>query len=212
MRKRTVFLARHGETHWNRENRWQGGTDIPLNEEGRAQAKLLAQRLQGLGIRRIHTSDLQRAAETAAIVAAHLALSVAGAHPELRERGFGLFEGLTRDECERHHPEAWARYRADNRDLPTGAEPQGHVQTRMAAGLRRILEAAQADDDSQPTGTSPGDGTILVVSHGSAIRALVIHSTGYVLPPLPNVALVKLDVDGFDVKAATLLPEDDLGP
>ena len=70
--KRTVYLARHGETEWNRIGRWQGATDIPLSDVGRAQARLLADRLRDRRIARVHASQLSRALETAQIIAARL--------------------------------------------------------------------------------------------------------------------------------------------
>src|SRR5690606_21641226 len=64
-----LLLARHGETDWNREGRWQGHANVPLNERGREQARELAQRLAGVAIDVIYASDLARAHETALIVA-----------------------------------------------------------------------------------------------------------------------------------------------
>src|SRR5512133_2376807 len=112
-RLRPVFLARHGQTDWNAAGRWQGHTDVPLNETGRAQARALAERLRGEGIAAIASSDLARARGTAEIVAAVLGLRVDLLDPDLRERRFGIFEGLTLRECEQRHPEDWARYAGD---------------------------------------------------------------------------------------------------
>src|SRR5579883_2314353 len=95
------YLARHGQTDWNAEGRWQRWTDVPLNATGRAQARVLASVVQSLGIGGVVSSDLTRAKETAHIVAEALAVPFVGADPDLRERGFGVFEGLTRQECER---------------------------------------------------------------------------------------------------------------
>ncbi|HYG70238.1 MAG TPA: histidine phosphatase family protein, partial [Anaeromyxobacteraceae bacterium] len=90
-----LFLVRHGETDWNVAGRWQGQTDIPLNEAGRAQARELARRMRGEGIATIAASDLLRARETAEIVAAELGLEVRILDHRLREQSFGAFEGLT---------------------------------------------------------------------------------------------------------------------
>src|SRR5207253_901529 len=113
--ERIICLARHGETEWNRIGRWQGATDIPLSDVGRAQARLLAERLRDRRIARVHASELSRARETAEIVAAHLGVPAPTTDRRLGERGYGAFEGLTRVECEERHPAAWARYLADRR-------------------------------------------------------------------------------------------------
>src|ERR1700735_3011372 len=113
--RRIVFVARHGETDWNAAGRWQGHTDVPLNDNGRAQARALAERLRGARLAGVVASDLSRAHETARIVAGELGVSLAYVERELRERGFGVFEGLTRAECETHHAEAWRAWLADRR-------------------------------------------------------------------------------------------------
>lgn len=192
--RRTLLLARHGETDWNRQHRWQGHTDIPLNEAGREQARRLASCLRDLGLRRVHASDLSRARETAEIVARTLEIPFFGVDPGLRERGFGVFEGLTREECETRYAEHWARYKADNRNLPPGSEPQELVIARMAEGVRRVAHAGPDHEE-----------TVLVVSHGSAIRVLAMHVTGTMPAALGNGAIVKFDVDGDRFAGAEVL-------
>jgi len=191
---RVIFLARHGETEWNRVGRWQGKTDIPLSEVGRAQAQALRDRLRDRGIVRVYASDLGRARETADIVAAALGLTPVRLDERLRERGFGCFEGLTRSECELHHPEAWARYLADRRSTPPDAEPQPQVVERMMAALTDIAAAA------------PDEGAVLVVSHGGAIRSFVHAVTGLTPPPLDNGALFRTRFHADRFVAADLEP------
>ena len=99
----TLLLARHGETDWNREGRWQGGSDTSLNERGREQARELAQQLDSVDA--IYSSDLARAAETAAIIAGTLGVEVR-VDPRLRERSFGDWEGLNAEEIEQRFAEA----------------------------------------------------------------------------------------------------------
>jgi probable phosphoglycerate mutase len=176
---RHLFLARHGETDWNRAGRWQGKTDIPLSDAGREQARALAAVLVGRGIAEVHASDLQRASETAQIVAGLLGIAPAlKLDARLRERGFGCFEGFTGDECAQRHPEAWARYLADRRATPPGGEPQPEVAARIVAALTEIARAPR------PT----GDAT-LVVSHGGALRTFIHEITGTPPPPLENGAV-----------------------
>ena len=93
----TLLLARHGETDWNREFRIQGSSDIELNELGRQQAQFLAQELTDVDLDAIYSSDLSRAQATAAAVAATHGLDVK-LDPRLRERSFGSWEGLTRED------------------------------------------------------------------------------------------------------------------
>jgi probable phosphoglycerate mutase len=178
MSQRHLFLARHGETEWNRVGRWQGKTDIPLSDAGRVQARALGAALAGRGIGDVHASDLQRATETAQIVAAILGIAALNVDARLRERGFGCFEGFTREECAERHPEAWARYLADRRSTPPGGEPQLDVAARVVAALTDIARAPRAN----------GDAT-LIVSHGGTIRTFIHEVTGTAPPPLENGAL-----------------------
>ena len=175
---RLVFLARHGETHWNLAGRWQGHTDIPLSDAGRDQARALAASLAGRGIVDVHASDLARATETAKIVAELLGIAALTVDARLRERGFGCFEGFTRDECAERHPEAWASYLADRRSTPPGGEPQPDVAARVVAAMTEIARAPRA----------AGEAT-LVVSHGGTLRTFIHEVTGAAPPPLENGAL-----------------------
>lgn len=179
-----VYLARHGETSWNLEGRWQGQTDIALNATGRAQAQELARRLVTAGLAWVASSDLQRARETAAIVASELGIALGPADARLRERRFGLFEGLTREECETRHPEAWARYRSDSRLLPTGAEPQEDVAARMRAGVLALAREGR------------GAGHGLIVAHGSCLRGLLATRLGRLPGPLPNGFWCRMAIAG----------------
>jgi broad specificity phosphatase PhoE len=147
-----IILARHGETDWNLERRWQGHSDRPLNETGLAQAEELATELAGEPIAAVYSSDLVRAHETARIVAARLGLDVV-AVPGLRERQFGSWEGLRDVEVEHRFPGAHG-------------PPDGETREEM---LRRVLESLEAI-------AAAHDGeTVLVVCHGGPIRAALLH-------------------------------------
>ncbi len=199
-RLRHVFLARHGQTDWNAAGRWQGHTDVPLNETGRAQARALAERLRGEGIAAIASSDLARARRTAEIVAHVLGLQVDLVDPDLRERRFGIFEGLTLRECEQRHPEEWARYAAD----PGLGPPDGESRSALLERLRRAVHRV-ADRLAPPP---------LVVTHGGAMRALVAglavaSPSGRPLGPIPNAGVLRLGIgtDGVPVTAECVGPE-----
>ncbi len=177
---KTVYLARHGETDWNLARRWQGSTDIPLNDVGRAQARALAERLRPHRIARVHASDLARAHETATIVAAELGAAFDGTSARFRERGFGVFEGLTREECEGRWPAEWQAYVDDFRNAPPDAEPAERVIERMRAGVSDLA----------------AEGPTLVVSHGASIRMLIASLGGPPPAPILNAAIFRLRLEG----------------
>jgi probable phosphoglycerate mutase len=116
-----ICLIRHGETPWNVTRRIQGQTDIPLNENGRSQAMAMALKAAPYRFSAIYSSDLCRALETAKLLAKDRGLEV-GTLPSLRERHYGLFQGITADEGSKNHPEAYAHYktRNPNYDFETG--------------------------------------------------------------------------------------------
>lgn len=177
---RFIYLVRHGETEWNRLGRWQGTTDIVLSDVGRAQARGLVDRLRDAGLRRVFASDLRRARETAEIVATALELPAPIADARLRERGFGCFEGLTREECAARFPEAWERYHLDRRWTPPGAEVHEDVVARV---LRAMNEIAGRLSEGQ---------SALVVSHGGTMRSFMHAITGAAPPPLENGAVIRV--------------------
>ena len=196
MRRRLV-LARHGETEWNAIGRLQGHTDIPLNERGRVQARDLAAALTGHAIERVVTSDLIRARETGSIVAELLGLGAPVVVPELRERAFGVFEGLTRDECMQRYPQAWQAWH-ERTGVPDGAEALDVAVARMHGALAALLAVADA-------------ATSLVVSHGGIMRLWLADITGAPVPPLPNAASYLVDHDGERWVAAELSAARDTG-
>jgi len=148
----TILLARHGETDWNRERRVQGHTARPLTDEGRGQALALADELAGEPIDAVYSSDLVRAHETARIVAERLGLDVV-VLPQLRERDFGTWEGLTDDEILERFPQA-------------RNGPWGDAESREEM-LERVREALGRISDAHP------DGRVLVITHGGPVRALL---------------------------------------
>lgn len=190
-RIRTLYMARHGETDWNRTGRFQGRTDVPLNDAGRAQAELLAGRLASLGIGAVMSSDLSRARQTAEIVARELELPFVHVEPDLRERGYGVFEGLTRDECIARYPDEWNGYPHVE---PPGAEPRAEVVHRVVRGLTRVAEAVALEHE-----------TLLVVSHGAAMRAFLEGALGLSVPPVPNTAAYEIVHDGRSFVRARLV-------
>jgi probable phosphoglycerate mutase len=133
-----LILIRHGETVWNRERRMQGHSDSPLSDTGVRQARLLAQRMKDIAFDALYSSDSGRAH--------HTALSVAGVtghelivEPRLRERHFGVFEGLTGEEMQAQHPEAYERFKSrDPHYAVPGGESAQTFRDRAIACLTEI--------------------------------------------------------------------------
>ena len=164
--------ARHGEeTAWNALGKLQGHTDIPLNEVGRDQARALAAALATAGVTAVWTSDLVRARETGALIATALGLAAPDVDPELRERSFGVFEGLTRAECETQHPDAWRDWVAQT-GSPPGGEPRADAIARLGRALGRIA--------------ATDGGAALVVSHGGVMRLWLMDLLGTTIPLVAN--------------------------
>ena len=159
----TVYLARHGESDWNVERRWQGHADRPLTERGREQAAALAEKLRGVHLDAVYASDLRRAWETAEAVAAPRGLEVVRLS-ELREVDVGSWSGFTRDECADRFPDAFVRWQEGGSGWDDG-ESYEDMGVRMVAAIQRL--AAEHPD-----------GAILVVSHGGPIRAVHAHALG----------------------------------
>lgn len=110
-----ICLVRHGETEWNAARRIQGQIDIALNETGLRQAAAAGRWLQSAAIAAVYSSDLKRAWTTAQAIGAALALTPI-AVPEMRERRYGVFEGLTYDEARTRHPAGYAAFEGRNAD------------------------------------------------------------------------------------------------
>ncbi|MBF4561006.1 histidine phosphatase family protein [Microbacterium sp. VKM Ac-2870] len=168
----TLILVRHGETDWNAARRIQGSTDIALNDTGRAQARELAERLRGelagAGRLVVSASDLSRAAETAQIIAARLGVDPPRTYRQLRERSYGIAEGVSVDEMRRRWG-SWA-----DADIPE-AESWPDVRRRALAGLQRAVRDARRE-------TAPSGPTVIVVTHGALIREVIRHASSGAFP------------------------------
>jgi len=166
-------LWRHGQTTWNVERRFQGQTDIPLDETGEAQAEYTARRLATLRPDAIFSSDLTRAQQTAEALSKLTGLTIAQ-DKDLRERFGGEWEGLTDQEIRERYPTERATWN------PPNGEPTAAVADRVAAAFTRI---ASTLDRGQ---------LAVVVSHGAALRLGMERILGMpalgvsVLGPLAN--------------------------
>jgi broad specificity phosphatase PhoE len=159
----TILLARHGETDWNREGRFQGHADPPLNRTGRDQAVELSVALMAEDLAAVYSSPLRRALETAEILAASRELEpvIVAA---LQEVDVGSWSGLTRTEVEQRFPEQYARWLDYGQGWEDG-ETYDEMGTRVVAAL---LELAAAHDGER----------VLAVTHGGPIRAAFAFAAG----------------------------------
>jgi broad specificity phosphatase PhoE len=165
-----VLLIRHGQSEWNADGRWQGQADPPLTDLGRHQALHAARNLGAVDV--IVSSDLQRASETASIIATELGVGPVVLDAGLRERDAGEWSGLTRTEIERDWPGYLDPPPAD-RHASFGNGPAADAERRRPPSwepddvlLERVLAALGRIEDLAP------EGEVIVVTHGGVVYAL----------------------------------------
>ncbi len=179
-----LVYIRHGETDWNRQGRFQGQTDVPLNAAGLAQAQRLAARLAAEPPARLLSSDLQRAQQTAAPLATAWSRAPRLV-PGLREQSFGMLEGLDIPTIQRQHPALWRDWVAQQADF---AVPGGE-STRQFHG--RVWQAVQA------LAVEHAGERLVVVTHGGVLDMLWRSAHGAPLDGLrqcliPNTGINRL--------------------
>jgi probable phosphoglycerate mutase len=174
-RSTAICVARHGETDWNSAGILQGWIDVPLNETGRRQAAEMAEALRRHGFARVSTSPLMRAAETADIIAARLELAPPERHDGLKERHFGLIQGMPKAELARTHPELMQGIADRN---PAAVFEQGETPQHFAG---RVLGAIR-----EIAATGPGE-RVLVITHGWVMDAITRHIRGLPIDALLNM-------------------------
>lgn len=188
-----LLLIRHGETDFNRQLRFQGHVDVPLNATGQAQAARLAQRLLAEPIGQVVTSDLQRARETAAPLLALRKLPLR-ADARWREQAFGVLEGLEVAAARTSHPDlwaAWARHDADH------ALPGGESARQFHARVMQALLGLQTLADAAPAASGP----VAVFTHGGVLDMVWRQAHGLPLAgprncAIPNTGVNRLRWDG----------------
>ncbi|MBK1614401.1 phosphoglycerate kinase [Rubrivivax gelatinosus] len=181
----TEFLfIRHGETDWNRQQRFQGHIDVPLNPTGQAQAERLAARLAAAPADAVYSSDLVRARQTAEPLARAWGRPLQLV-PELREQSFGVLEGLELATIASVQPELWALWAARRADytLP-GGESVRDFSARVLVAVTRLA----ADHEG---------GRVAVVTHGGVLDMLWRHARGEPLDGaraclIPNTGINRL--------------------
>jgi len=179
----TILLIRHGETVGNREGLFRGQKDFPLNENGQAQARALAEELADWKLDAIYSSPLSRALETARPLAQLRGLPIIG------ESGFtnihlGDWEGVAKKWVEEHQPELWKIWVSEPEKLRRPeAETLDQVQQRAFSALERIA-AGQAER------------TLAVVSHRAVLKPLIARCLGI---PAPYFWKIHMDTAAYSI-------------
>ncbi|PZO99589.1 MAG: histidine phosphatase family protein [Corynebacterium urealyticum] len=157
--QRRLILMRHGETEYNSAGRMQGQLDTPLSDVGRQQARDVAAVARDWDVTKVVASDLERAVETASIVAEAWGLDV-DVDPRFRETHLGDWQGGSHTEIDEQYPGQRAYWRHDPRWSPPRGETRLDVAERTAAGIADLMAS------------DAFEGTVLVVAHGGSIAAL----------------------------------------
>jgi probable phosphoglycerate mutase len=154
-----ILAIRHGQTAWNADARIQGHQDIALDDTGDAQATRLAAALHDEDLQAIYSSDLLRAWQTAAPLARSTAAPLL-AERALRERAFGVFEGLSFAQIEQRWPEQSGRWRRRDADFaPSGGERLSSFRDRVLAAVSRLAQSHRGE-------------AIALVTHGGVLDVL----------------------------------------
>lgn len=189
-----LFLIRHGETEWNKQNRLQGHSDIPLSPEGIHQARVLMENSFFHRVDAIYSSDLARAKETANIIADKFNLKVKLV-PELREMNYGDWEGRKISSLIMEFPKEFGKFFTDPESCrPPNGETFLECQARVMIGIREII----ANQDNK---------NIVIVSHGAAIRLIIgavldmpIHKIWAISQVNMAVNILRVDEGDFTVE------------
>ena len=173
-----VAFIRHGQTDWNRDDRMQGSSDIPLNDTGRAQALEAVEVLRPTAWDVVVSSPLVRARETAEIIAAALEIELGASYPEFVERDYGPFEGANATECIARYP---------GKDYPDAES----ISSVVERGLHGLVKVA-ADH--------PGR-NVVIVCHGTIIRYTLATIAGHPVDGIHNgtVSELERDAEGWRV-------------
>lgn len=193
------IVVRHGETQWNVDGRVQGHRDSPLTAKGLAQADAIGERLAREHFDALVASDLGRTMQTAWRIGRRCGLAVA-ADRRLRERSFGVGEGLTYDELDRRWPDAFSRTAETDPDFVV---PGGESRRQFHERVREAFEALAREHDGR---------RIAVVSHGGVLAALyrIVHDIP--VTRLHRVAISNASYNAvvFDAAAWALEAWDDV--
>jgi 2,3-bisphosphoglycerate-dependent phosphoglycerate mutase len=160
-----LVLLRHGESQWNRENRFTGFTDVDLNETGVIEARQAGKTLRGIKFDKVYTSTLKRAWRTAELVLAEAGQAMQMTkHDDLRERDYGDLTGLNKDETRRKFGEEQVHIWRRSYDVPP---PGGESLKDVVARVKPYYEAHILPDLQSGK-------NVLLAAHGNTLRAMLI--------------------------------------
>lgn len=190
-----ILLIRHGETAWNAVRRLQGHLDIALNDEGARQAQALAHALADEPLAAIVSSDLQRAVQTAQAASQHHPLSVQQ-DPQLRERAYGVFEGMLYADIERLYPVEFAAWQARDADamMPHGERLAESFRQFYQRCITAITEWAER---------YPGQ-TIAMVAHGGVLECAYRAAQGMSLDSPRDFQVRNASINRFTLAGGKL--------
>jgi probable phosphoglycerate mutase len=179
-----LLVVRHGETEWNLQGRMQGQQDSPLTPLGLQQARQLARRLRDVPHAALYSSDLGRAHQTARCVADETKQGIVS-DKGLRERTFGIFEGLTNAEIQVKHPDLYVPFsRRDPHFAMPGGESAAQFRERCLGTLRAIAERHEGQ-------------RVVVVTHGLVLDAVYRAATGMPIEVQRGFPLLNCSVNTF---------------
>lgn len=185
----TIYLTRHGETEWNKKNKVQGHSDIPLNKTGEIQAKKLGEKLKDVNFEAVFSSDLIRAKRTAEIIILEKKLAVITTKA-LRERMFGRFEGKQVEELKNKLGKLTIISKEKQKKLGLNdIENDEYLLNRFIPFMREVSVAYQGK-------------IVLIVSHGGLIRAFLnragFNMVEYSERPIKNAEYLIVKSDGVE--------------
>ncbi len=186
MVKTQVVLVRHGETEWNVAMRLQGIQDSNLTKNGIHQAKMVAKALSAHRFDILISSDLGRAIKTAEIINSYQHLEII-TDASLRERAFGVMEGLTREQILEKYPEVFSGYmeRKDTYQIPYG-ESLNDFYKRVTTGLKKIVTMHRGKE-------------ILLISHGGVLDCVMRMIFNYPLSAPRYFSIYNASINSFSV-------------
>lgn len=160
-----LILVRHGQTDWNREGRVMGFNPIPLNTTGREQVARAAEFLKPLTVAAVYSSPIQRAMESAQLLAEEFSLSVTP-FEAVKEINYGDWVNTTFAEIKKADADLYERYQREPSQMQVpGGEAPLHVQERAVAGMQQLIKRHATEN-------------VIVVSHADVIKVIVAHFLG----------------------------------
>lgn len=184
-----LILIRHGETDWNRELRFQGQLDVPLNATGLEQAQRVAERMAGEPPQVLVSSDLQRALQTAQAVSTRVRQLDPVLDAALREQHFGIVEGLQVADIKARHAQAWEQWVRFEADFAfDGGESTRVFHARVLAAIRALAQHHAGQ-------------TLAVVTHGGVLDMVYRSARGLPLSgprvsEIPNAGINRVRLQG----------------